>query len=153
VLEHLQQLERIEAAATARRAATAAAPGAATRAASAPQQRRPSAREQSHVSWVEHSTSTAGSLLEGMMFEGEESSSEDEALEALRALPLHSLTDAQQAAIVLSTWESAAHTKPEGFDAGAQLTMPGLAGAWGVERVGLAGTGRPSRSAHECCCC
>jgi hypothetical protein len=47
---------------------------------------------------------------------------------AVAALPPHLLTESQQAAVILQAWESAAHAKPPGFDAAAQLTLPGLAG-------------------------
>lgn len=108
----------MEAVAAARRAAAAGAGAAPARA--------PSPREQHTVSWVEHSTSAAASLMEGIL--DTEACPEGDPLDALAALPQHLLTDSQRAAVVLATWAAAAHTKPADFDAGTQLTMPGLAG-------------------------
>ena len=153
VLEHLEQLERIEAAAAARRSASRSASGCAAAAAAAggAQQRRPTMAEQRHVSWVEHSTSTAACLMEGMLSEANSSSGEDDVLSALQALSPHLLTRSQQAAVVLSAWEAAAHTKPEGFDSGAHLTMPGLAGEPGAWR-GCAGRREERRTGEGGAC-
>ncbi|KAL4447888.1 hypothetical protein ABPG75_005107 [Micractinium tetrahymenae] len=123
LLQHLEQMERMEAVAAARRAAAAAAGAAPAR--------PPSTREQHTVSWVEHSTSSAASLMEGVL-----SDSEDDSLDSLAALPPHLLTDSQRAAVVLAAWAAAAHTKPADFDAGTQLTMPGLADVAVVSRGG-----------------
>lgn len=125
VLQHLEQQERMEAFAASRRAA-------AGHACAAPS----TLREQNHISWVEHSTSTTASLMEGIQSDADSSSSEDEMLAGLAALPTHALTEAQQAAVVLSAWERAAPTKPANFDADAQLTLPGLADVAVVSRGG-----------------
>jgi RNA polymerase II C-terminal domain phosphatase-like 3/4 len=121
VLQHLEQLEQIEATAAARR-------GGAAKPVSG-------SREQHRVSWVEFSTNQAASLLEGIMSDSE-SSSEDDLLAAVAALPPDMLSEPQRAAVILQAWENAAHTKPANFDAGAQLMVPGLADVAVVSRGG-----------------
>lgn len=118
LLEHLEQLEKMEAAVRGRSSSGGLAKARSSGAGA----------QQHRVSWVEHSTSTAASLMEGILSDAE-SSSEDDLLAAVAALPPHLLTPAQQAAVVLQAWEGAAHTKPASLDADAQLTVPGLAGA------------------------
>lgn len=130
VLEHLEQLDRIEAAARGRGTSSSKHSSASS--------------AQHRVSWVEHATSAAASLMEGILSDSE-SSSEDDLLAAVAALPPHLLTDSQKAAVVLQAWEGAAHTKPAGFDADARLTLPGLAGApslWVGVGGGESGKGR-----------
>ncbi|EFN56528.1 hypothetical protein CHLNCDRAFT_144153 [Chlorella variabilis] len=127
VLQHLEQLERIEAAA----GELAAARGGRPAAKPSPAPRRPHT-----VSWVDHGASAAASLMEAVLSGGEEAASEEEALAALAALPPRTLTEAQQAALVMQAWDSAAHTKPAHFDADAALAVPGLAEVAVVSRGG-----------------
>jgi hypothetical protein len=120
VLEHLELLQRMEAAA----ASATKKPGSSGAA-------KPAASASHRFSWVQHSTSAAAALSDGLLsLDSEDGGSEgDRLMAAVAALPPHLLTESQQAAVILQAWESAAHAKPPGFDAAAQLTLPGLAGA------------------------
>jgi serine/threonine protein phosphatase PrpC len=118
ILQHLEQLDRMQTAA-ARQQQSAAAPAA--------------ARRQEHmVSWVQHSTCSTAALLEGIL-----SGSDSEEDGQLAGAALRARTEAQRAAAALARWQAAADSKPaDDFDADAQLKLPGLADVAVVSRGG-----------------